>query len=560
MDFTTKLKSVGSGLRATRDVKRANEIALIMIKYGYADLSQRLGIGPASILPLPKSQVAESLSAPDRAVAALQEMGPTFIKLGQLLSTRVDLFNKEWIKALEGLQANVSPLPFEQLEPILRQSLPAPILEIFDSIEETPLAAGSIAQVHRAVYQGDNVVLKIQRPNIRQSIESDLRIMLFLAEVAANSIPSLQRYAPQQVVRHFATSMRRELDFTREARASDRIRTNFRNTDYLIIPKVYWDYTSALVSVQEYIDGIPANDIEGIDSAGLDRSVLAVRGVDVFLKMALEDGFFHADPHPGNFFYLPGNKLALIDFGLVGSLSDQRRKELARLLQGAVAMNSRPVVDVLMGWAGDADIDTEGLSADIGALLEEYEGVNLAQINIGVVLNQLITLARNHALTMPPDLTLLIKSIMILEGLGTSLNPDFDLIKEAEPFVRRAVLNRYSPESLFRKGLGSMSEIGGIIEELPRDLRRMLILMRRGYIPININVDHLEELSHQIESTANRTVIGLIVASLIVGSSIVMTVDAGPKLFGLPFFGMMGFITANIGSGWLLLSMWSSRK
>lgn len=531
-----------------------------MIKYGYADLSQRLGIGPASILPLPKSQVAESLSAPDRAVAALQEMGPTFIKLGQLLSTRVDLFNKEWIKALEGLQANVSPLPFEQLEPILRQSLPAPILEIFDSIEETPLAAGSIAQVHRAVYQGDNVVLKIQRPNIRQSIESDLRIMLFLAEVAANSIPSLQRYAPQQVVRHFATSMRRELDFTREARASDRIRTNFRNTDYLIIPKVYWDYTSALVSVQEYIDGIPANDIEGIDSAGLDRNVLAVRGVDVFLKMALEDGFFHADPHPGNFFYLPGNKLALIDFGLVGSLSDQRRKELARLLQGAVAMNSRPVVDVLMGWAGDADIDTEGLSADIGALLEEYEGVNLAQINIGVVLNQLITLARNHALTMPSDLTLLIKSIMILEGLGTSLNPDFDLIKEAEPFVRRAVLNRYSPESLFRKGLGSMSEIGGIIEELPRDLRRMLILMRRGYIPININVDHLEELSHQIESTANRTVIGLIVASLIVGSSIVMTVDAGPKLFGLPFFGMMGFITANIGSGWLLLSMWSSRK
>lgn len=560
MDFTTKLKNIGGGLKATHDIKRVNQIASIMIKYGYADLALRLGIGPTSKLPFPKSQVADTLSAPDRTIAALQEMGPTFVKLGQLLSTRVDLFSKEWIEAFENLQTNVSPLPFEQLELVLKQSLPAPISEIFDSVEKEPLAAGSIAQVHRAVYKGKDVVLKIQRPQIRKNIESDLRIMAFLADVSASGIPSLQRYMPQQVVRHFATSMRRELDFTREARASERIRANFRDTDYVVIPKIYWDYTSPLVSTQEYIKGIPANDIEGIDAAGLDRKVLAVRGIDAFLKMALEDGFFHADPHPGNFFYLPGNKLALIDFGLVSSLSDQRRKELAELLQGAIAVNSHPVVNVLMDWAGDAKIDMEGLTADIDALLEEYNGVNLAQIDIGVVLNQLTTLARDHALTIPPDLTLLIKSVMALEGLGKTLNPDFDLVKEADPFVRRAVLQRYSPESLFRRSLGTIGEITGIIGELPRDLRRMLILMRRGYIPININVDQLEEFSHRIESTANRTVIGLIVAALIVGSSIVMTVDAGPKLFGLPFFSMMGFITANIGSGWLLLSMWNTRK
>ncbi|MBL4608238.1 MAG: ubiquinone biosynthesis protein UbiB [Pseudomonadales bacterium] len=560
MDFTTKLKSLGRGLKATRDIKRANDIASIMIKYGYADFTQRLGIGPTSLLPFPKPQIDENLSAPDRAIAALQEMGPTFVKLGQLLSTRVDLFSKEWIEAFEKLQTNVSPLPFSAIEPILKQSLPAPILEIFDSIETSPLAAGSIAQVHRAVYQGKDVVLKVQRPNIRQSIESDLRIMLFLAEAAESGIPSLQRFTPKQVVRRFATSMRRELDFTREARASDRIRGNFHNTDYVVIPEIYWDYTSPLVSVQEYIKGIPANDLKGIDAAGLDRKILAVRGVDAFLKMALEDGFFHADPHPGNFFYLADNKLALIDFGLVGSLSDQRRKELSKLLQGAVSMNSRPIVDVLIEWAGDADIDMEGLTSDIDALLEEYDGVNLAQIEIGIVLHQLTTLARNHALTMPPDLTLLIKSVMILEGLGKNLNPDFDLIKEAEPFIRRAVLHRYSPESVFRKSLGSLTELGGLIGDLPRDLRRMLILMRRGYIPININVDQLEEFSHRVESTANRVVIGLIVAALIVGSSIVMTVDAGPMLFGLPFFGMMGFITANLGSAWLLLSMWHNRK
>ena len=560
MGFTTSLKSIGNGLKATRDIKRVNEIASIMIKYGYADLALRLGIGPTSKLPFPKIQALETLSAPERTIAAFQEMGPTFVKLGQLLSTRVDLFSKEWIQAFETLQAQVSPLPFSLLEPVLLQSFPAPALEIFDSIDTTPLAAGSIAQVHRAIYQGNDVVLKIQRPNIRQSIESDLRIMAFLAEVAESSIPSIQRYTPRQVVRHFATSMRRELDFTREARASERIRENFRNTDYVAIPKIVWDFTSPLVSVQEYIKGIPANDLEGIDAAGLDRHILAVRGVDAFLKMALEDGFFHADPHPGNFFYLEDNKLALIDFGLVGSLSDQRRKELAKLLQGAVAMNSRPVVDVLLEWAGDAEIDMEALTADINALLEEYNGINLAQVDIGVVLNQLMTLARDHELTLPPDLTLLMKAVMILEGLGKNLSPDFDLVKEAEPFVRRAILHRYSPESLFRKSMGSITDLGGIIAELPRDLRRMLILVRRGYIPININVEQLDELSSRLESTANRAIIGIIVAALIVGSSIVMTVDAGPKLFGLPFFGMMGFITANIGSAWLLLSMWNKRK
>ena len=222
--------------------------------------------------------------------------------------------------------------------------------------------------------------------------------------------------------------------------------------------------------------------------------------------------------------------------------------------------DSQAISDVLVDWAGDADIDMEALGADLDALLEEYNGINLAQIEIGLMIHQLTSLAQSHELTLPSDLTLLIKSIMILEGLATSLDPQFDLIKEVTPFVRRAILHRFSPESLFRRSLVTLGEITDIVGELPRDFRRILTLIRRGYIPININVNQLETLSSQLERTTNRSVIGIMVAALIVGSSIVMTVDAGPKIMGLPLFGMMGFISANIGGAWLLYSMWSSRK
>lgn len=562
MDFISAgIKNLSDSLHATRDLKRINEIASILVKYGYSDLTQRLGIGDSILkIPLPKAEIDPDLSAPLRAVAALQELGPTFVKLGQLLSTRVDLFSQDWIEAFEGLQANVSPLAFEQLAGILDQALNRPAEEIFDFIETRPLASGSIAQVHRARLQGEEVVLKIQRPDIRERIEADLRIMSLLASIAEHNVAALQRYMPLKIVRQFATAMRRELDFTREARASERIRSHFSKNNYVCIPKVYWDYSTPLLSVQEYIEGIPANQLKAIDAAGLDRRLLARRGVDAFMKMALEDGFFHADPHPGNFFYLADNKLALIDFGLVGSLSEQRRRQLASLMQGAASANSQMICDVLLDWAGEVEIDMEGLNSDIDALLEEYNGTALADIEIGHVINQLTTLARHHALSMPADLTLLIKAIMILEGLAKSLDPQFDLIKEATPFVERAILRRYSPESLFKRGLGTLGEVAEIVGELPRDFRRILTLIRRGYIPININVKQLESLSMRLERTTNRAVIGIMVAALIVGSSIVMTVDAGPRFLGLPFFGLMGFISANIGGAWVLYSMWTNKK
>ena len=560
VDLTTNIGRIGSSITAVRELKRINEIATILIKYGYSDLVQRLGIGPLSKLPLPKPQTALSLSAPERVIAALQEMGPTFVKLGQLMSTRVDLFDPEWISAFERLQANVSPLPYSVLQATLNDAFILPVEQIFDSIETKALASGSIAQVHRAVLNGEEVVLKIQRPGIRGKIEADLRIMAFLAELAESNIPSIQRYTPCQIIRHFSTSMRRELDFSREARASERIRESFKEIDYVTIPKIYWEQTSPLVSTQQYIKGIPANDINAIDAAGLDRHLLATRGVDAFLKMALEDGFFHADPHPGNFFYLEDNKLALIDFGLVGSLSERRRRQLAQLLSGAVENNAQIVVSVLIDWAGNVDIDMDALTADIDALLDEYNGVKLAQVNIGIVFEQLTSLARDHMLTLPPELTILIKAVMILEGLGKRLSPDFDLVKEAEPFVRRAILHRYSPSSLLHRGIQSFLGISDIISELPKDFRRFLHLMRRGYIPININVQQLDDFSHKIERMINRTVIGLMVAALIIGSSIIMTVDAGPRFLDMPLFGVLGFISANIGGAWVLLSMWFSRK
>ncbi|MDY6941725.1 MAG: AarF/UbiB family protein [Pseudomonadota bacterium] len=550
-------------LSAGRDIRRVNQILMILAQNGLEDIADRLGF--ASLLTKIERRIGvkptydASLSAAERTVLAFQEMGPTFIKLGQLLATRVDLLPPDWIEAFETLQDRVPALPWNEIVVSAEKSLGRNPETVFDSIDKQPLAAGSIAQVHRAVLAGDNVVVKIQRPEITEIVESDLRLLNALAEWLEAQVESLQRFRPRQVVRQFATSLRRELDFTRECRASDRIRSNFEDVDYIVIPKVYWELTSPKLSVQEYLDGIPAREVDAIKAAGLDCHLLAQRSVDTFLRMALEHGFFHADPHPGNYFFLPDNRLGLIDFGLVGTLSDHRRGQLALLLNGAILGDASAVTDVLVDWADEADVDLDSLSHDIQALLDEYQGSTLAQIDMGVALGQLTTLARDYQLSLPPDLTLLIKAVTTLEALGRRLDPEFDLMSEAEPFVQRAILQRYSPESLFRRGIRSANTMLNMVTELPRDLRRLLHGMRRGTFPVEITIPELDEFGQRVEKAANRVTIGIVVAALVVGSSIALTVDAGPKLFGLPFFGISGFIVANMGGFWILYAIWRTR-
>jgi len=328
----------------------------------------------------------------------------------------------------------------------------------------------------------------------------------------------------------------------------------------IIIPRVYWAWTCERVCVQEFIDGISGRKLAAVDQAGLDRKILARRGARAVLKMIVEDGVFHADPHPGNVFYLLGNRIAFIDFGMIGRLTDERRDQLIQLLLGLVRHEPMRVADVMLDWTGDAAVDEDGLILEIQTFVDQYHGVALKQLSLGAMLSDLVAILRQHQLTLPADLTMLIKAFISLEGMGRELDPDFDMASEAMPLLEQALRKRYMPASLLKRGRWAVGEALALIADLPRDLSRLLRAARRGRLEIHIDITHLRRFGNQLDSAANRLVIGIVVAALIIGSSIVMTVPGGPSLLGLPFFGLLGFFGAVIGGIWLMLSIWKSSK
>jgi len=561
-------------LVAVRDLSRLHDIAAVLIRYGFGDLVARMGLNHAlerAGQVLHHTSEHTHLPAPMRVRQALEELGPTFVKLGQVLATRVDLFEPEWIAEFGRLQDNAPPVPYAELCQQLQEDLGAPPESLFASFDRVPLAAASIAQVHRArLEDGSEVIVKVRRPGIRPVIEADLRWMMRLAELAESESPELRSFRPKEVVRQFSLSLRRELDFAVECRNAEHIALNFADyseqadtkpdSPLIVIPRVYWQWTGERVCVQEYIDGIPGRRLDTVDQAGLDRKILARRGAQAVLKMIVEDGFFHADPHPGNVFYLPDNRIAFIDFGMVGRLTEERREQLIRLLLGLVRHEPKRVLDVLLDWTGDGAQDETGLTLEIETFLDQYHGVALKQLRIGAMLSDMVAILRQHQLMLPSDMAILVKAFISLEGMGRELDPDFDIAGEAMPMLEHALRARYTPAALTKRGWRAVTEALTLISGLPHDLSRLLRAARRGRLEIHIEIAHLKHVGNQLDGAVNRLSVGLIVAALIIGSSSVVTVPDTLKIFGLPFFGLTGIICAAIGGLWLLLSIWRSNR
>lgn len=568
-------------LGAARDLGRLHDIAVILIRYGFGDVVRRLGMANAleragRVVLWKHAEEFAHMEPPVRVRRALEELGPTFIKLGQVLASRVDLFGPEWIDELGKLQDSAPPAPYDKVLQQLIEDLGAPPEEIFAAFDVEPIAAASIAQVHRArLADGSTVVVKIRKPNITGVIEADLRLLMYLAEFAESENTEWRNFHPAEVVRQFSLSLHRELNFSIECRNSEAIADNFRGyTDrdvpadgepvpippIIVIPRVYWQWTGERICVQEYIDGIPGRELDAVDRAGFDRTVLSRRGAHAVLKMIVEDGFFHADPHPGNVFYLPGNRIAFIDFGMVGRLTEQRRTQLIHLLLGLVRHEPARVADVLFDWAGDGALDEGGLILEIQSFVDQYHGITLKQLSIGSMLNDVAAILRSHQITLPSDLTLLIKAFITLEGMGRELDPDFDMAGEAMPMLKKALRARYAPRSVLRRGWRSAAELMGVIADFPHDLSRLIRAARRGRLEIHVDVTNLKHVGNQLDGAANRLTVGIVVSALIVGSSIVMTVKGGPELLGLPLFGFVGYLGAALGGIWLLLSIWKSMR
>ena len=535
-----------------RDLGRLQEIAAVFLRHGLGDLAQRLGIARHR----QATAATYKLDAPQRVRLALQELGPAFIKLGQILATRVDLFPPQWIAEFEKLQDQAPAADFDAVHAQLTEDFGAPPEKIFAHFEREPIAAGSIAQVHRArLADGTEVAVKVRRPGIVPVVEADLRLLARLADTVEARFPEIARYRPREVVRQFTRTMRAELDLAAECRNAERVAASFRAQPEIVVPAVYWDYTGERVNVQAYIDGTPGRDPGSLPESRFDRRLLAHRGAQAMLKMVLEDGLFHADPHPGNVFYLPGNRVAFIDFGMTGHLSERRREELVRLLDGLVRRDADAVVDILFDWAGGERVDTERLAGDIDGFIDRYHGVPLHELRMGAMLADMTALLREHCLALPPDLALVLKACVTLETYGRDLDPQFDMVGEAAPMLRAAALARFGPAALARRGTRAARTLIDLVAALPNDLRELARAARNGRLQVHVDLTSLAAFGQELDRAANRLAIGLVTAALIVGSAIVMTVEAGPTLFGLPLFGMLGFGAALAGGAWLFRSI-----
>ena len=552
-----------------RELPRLHEIAAVFIRHGLGDFVRRIGIAgvlerAGQILHFGTAAESVQLDPATRLRLALEELGPTFVKLGQVMATRVDLFPPRWIEELERLHAEVPPVPFEAVLPELERVLGRSPFAVFHDIETRAYAAASIAQVHRAkLADGTPVVLKVRRPGVREKIETDLRLLRRIAELIEAEIPEARRYRPAEIALQFARTLEREADFATETRNIERFAKNFAGHPHLVIPRIFPQWTSDLLLVQEHVEGVPATDLAAVEAAGLDRRLLAARGVEAFLKMILVDGFFHADPHPGNVFYLPGNRIVVIDFGMVGRLSPQRRRQVIDLLAGIARMAEEPMLEVLLDWAGDAYVDEAKLAADVNELVFDFEGVPLKDIRIGAAIRQFAAIVREHSIVLPSDLSLMFKTLITLEGLGRQYDPDFHIVQHLTPLVKRALAERSAPRELVRRGRGAVEEFLGVAASVPRDLARLLREARRGKARIDLDLKRLDSFGRQLDRTLDRVTMGIMTASLVIGSAIVLTVEGGPRVLGvplLPAIGLAGYLMAFLNSLWIIYGIWRSGR
>ena len=510
------------------DLNRLREIIRVFSIAGFGDLFKHMGLEAATeytgkIMGWKHVDDIAHFEHPQRVRRVFEVLGPTFVKLGQILATRPDLLGPEWIAEFEKLQWQAPPLDFAELRPQVEEDLGAPLEELFAEVEPTPLAAASLAQVHRATLKdGTKVVLKIQRPGIRSIIESDMRLLAHLASLAEKHMPELAAYHPQQVVRQFVKSLQNELNFMTEGHNADQVSANFEGHEQIVIPKVYWEWTRPRINVQEFVDGIPGVDLRAIDAAGMDRKRLAQTGANAVLKMIMMDGLFHADPHPGNFFVLPGERIAFIDFGMIGRVSELRRQQITKLLQALLDNDAEGLCAILLEWSDREGDDPGELLGAVEEFLSKYAGKPMGLMYLSTMVGDLLSLVRDNKLTMPPDQAMLLKVFVSLDGAFKKLDPGFDVMVAMQPTLHEAVIDKLSPQALGKRGLKILTQYLELFADLPKEIRRGIYTAKTGHLKIRVELSQLDELQHVVMRANRLLAVAVITAALLIGGSILM--------------------------------------
>ncbi len=546
-------------LRTYGRLKRYREIALVLLKYGFDDISFRI-LPEASVwrgLRFRRRKKRSNIPTPRRLRLALTDLGPTFVKLGQLLSTRPDILPEEYISELELLQDRVKPFSYEEVRLIFLDEFGKQPEDLFGSIDSIPLASASIAQVHKAVTSsGEVVAVKVQRPGIQSRIEADLAILDELAGLLERRVPEMRWFRPRDILAQFANSIRRELDFIAEAQAVERFRSNFENDESRVIPRVHWEVSSKRILTTDFIDGVKINDLEELDARGYDRKAIARNGARAVLKEVFEHRLFHADPHPGNVFVLDGNVIGTVDFGIVGRLDEETAEFLGGLLSAVVHCDANGVARILKRMELlPEDVDEPLLKFDILEFIDRYHGLPLDRIDAEQLIQELLRTLRRHRIILPVNLALVGRMLAITAGVGRKLDPGFDIIAEAKPFVQSFIVSRFDPRRKARNLIGSLQAYQAILSALPADLEEILAKVKKGKMVVSLHHEGLAHLTLEMDRSSNRLTFGLIIAALIVGSSFVLQLDKGPMIFGFSALGLAGYLIAGLLGLWLVLAI-----
>lgn len=556
------IRKIGALGRTYRHLNRYRQILAVLIKFGFGDLVARLNLErlPGFRATSQRSDGTvrlDKLGRAERVRLALQELGPTYIKLGQLLSTRPDLIPYEFLKEFSKLQDKVPSFEFEATEEIIQKSLGRPLSAVFNSFERTPLASASIGQVYQAgLNSGEIVAVKVQRPGIRRTVEVDLEIMLHLATLVENHLAELALHRPVKIVEEFAHALERELDYTIEAANMSRAARYFFNDRTVHIPAVFHEFTTSRVLTMAFVHGIKINDLTALQQAGYDLPLITARGADLYLKQIFDYGFFHADPHPGNIYVLPRNVICLFDFGMVGSIDRRTRELFIDLVDRVVHRQEAQVVAVLLQLADYEHLpDLRRLEEDVADFIGRHLFKPLKEIETARLLHHLLELASRHRLRIPANLFLMLKALATVEGVALALNPDFDLVTRAAPFIQKAKLARLAPDRLLREVMQFISQWQTFLGRFPRDAQDITQQIRQGELVIRVQPEGVERLLETHDQTSNRMAFAIIIAALIIGSALIVISETPPLFYGISLIGIIGFFAAAVLGIWLLVAI-----
>jgi ubiquinone biosynthesis protein len=553
--------------RNLRTIRRYRTILGVLIKYGFGQFVEQLNINyylevGKRLVTRRAEQDLQRLSPQQRLRMAMEELGPTFIKLGQLLSTRPDVLPRPYIDEFSKLQDEVPALPVDEIKRQILRQLGCPVEEVCLEFTAQPIAAASIAQVHRGRLQGgEEVVFKVRRPGITRMVETDIDIMMGLAHLVEQHVPAVAIYDPVGLVKEFRRTIRREMDFNREGHTIERFAANFTGDPTVYVPKVYWEHSGETVLTLEYVPGIKITEFQELRSRGFDLKELARRGAKAFLKQVLDHGVFHGDPHPGNIFVLPDHVICMLDYGMVGRLSPELKQQLIDLLEALLHRDVERIIAQLL-YSGELtdEADLKNLRRDLHEFIEDYYDILLQDLRVGRLLTDFIEILTQHRIRFPADFMLLAKALIAMEGLGRQLDPEFNMIDYMRPYIEQLVRERFSAGSISREVLRVAHSYGSLARNLPRDIKEFINRLNRNQFKIDLEHRGLERLVTDLDRSSNRISFAVVIGALIVGSSLIMQTNKGPLMFGFPILGFLGYSIAGFLGLWLAVGILRSGR